>query len=128
MTQGELSWAPLWLHIHDSMDRFESIIDTRLRQGCNGIRLMLGYQTSLGQGVYYNCLAGIDMTQGVMSLASTLFVDVPLYRCLCVHAAGQEYIPYVYTHCAPLIPATRKAFWQNTLAAASAGSILFASL
>ena len=101
------------------MDIFESVIDRRLRQGCNGIRLMLGYETALGQGVFYNCLAGMDMTQGMMRLASTLFVDVPLYRCLCVQAAGQDYLPYVYAHCTSLIPSTRKAFWQNTLAAAN---------
>jgi hypothetical protein len=84
-----------------------------------GFRLMLGYTSSLGKGVFYNCLAGADMAKGMLSIALVVFVDIPLYRCMCVQAAGQNYASFVGEQCMSMIPSSRKAFWQKTLFAAS---------
>ena len=37
--------------------------------------------------------------------------DAPLYRCLCVYPAGEDYLTYVNGACPQYIPATRKAYW-----------------
>ena len=103
---------PLFLQVHEALDLFDSLVDTRHRQACAGLRLMMGYDSPLGQWLYYNCLTGADLLQSTLMLGSTLFVDVTLYRCLCVHPGGQDYLAYVYSNCADYIPSSRKAYWQ----------------
>ena len=106
---GRPSIAPLFLHVHEALDLYDTIVRTRHLQACAGVRLMVGYGTQLGRGLYFNCLAGADLTLSILMLANTLFVDVVLYRCLCVYRGGQDYLGYVSSHCADYIPPSRKA-------------------
>ena len=117
-------FAPLWLRIHEAADQYESIVDVRLQRACAGLRLMLGYSSSFAGTMYYGCMSGVAFPSAVMRLASTVFVDVALYRCLCVHPAGQDYLQYVNSSCLQLIPPTRMALWQQTLQAATTGGAL----
>ena len=82
---------------------------------------MVGYESQFGRGLYYNCIAGTDLVHATLELAGIVFVDVMLYRCLCVYPGGRDYLEYVQEHCASYIPPSRKAFWQATLAAAATG-------
>jgi hypothetical protein len=120
--QGQPSVSPLWLHLHDAWDLFDQVVDTRLRQACAGVRLMVGYDSQLGRGLFYSCMAAADMPAGMLRVASTLFADVPLYRCLCVYPAGLNYLDYVRAECPPYIPPTRKAYWQALVVAANSGA------
>ena len=119
---GTFSVTPVWMHLNDASDLFENIVQSRLARACLGLRIMLGYSGSLGKALYYNCMAGQQMLNGMMSMAMTVLVDVPLYRCLCVHSAGVDYMEHVEQNCMALVPPSRKGFWQLTMAAAETGS------
>ena len=119
---GKFSFAPLWVNIYQAAGLYDELIENRHHQACMGFRLMLGYTSSLGKGVFYNCLAGADMAKGMLSIALVVFVDIPLYRCMCVRAAGQNYVSFVGEECMSMIPSSRKAFWQKTMFAASTTS------
>jgi hypothetical protein len=120
---GKYSFAPLWVNIYQAAGLYDDLIEKRHHQACMGFRLMLGYTSSLGKGVYYNCLAGADMAKGMLSVALVVFVDIPLYRCMCVNAAGQNYESFVGEECMSMIPSSRKAFWQKTMYAASNANV-----
>ena len=107
--------------MHNALDVFDTVVHTRHRQACNGLRWMLGYTTKLSQWVYHNCMAGAELSRAMLVLGDTFFVDMMLYRCLCVTASGQDYAAYVVANCAAYIPPTRKAQWQATMAAAAGG-------
>jgi hypothetical protein len=113
--KGTFSLTPVWMHLHDAGDLFENIVQARTKRACTGLRVMLGYSGSLGKALYYNCLAGQEMVSGTMKLLMLVTVDVPLYRCLCVLPAGEDYVSYVQDNCMPLVPPTRKSFWQRTM-------------
>ena len=119
---GHPSVAPLFMLVHDALDQFDSDVDTHHRQACAGVRLMLGYDSQLAKGLALNCLAAADLMRGTLLTASTLLVDVALFRCLCVRPGGQDYLGYVQAQCTDYIPGSRKAYWQGTLSAAVAKS------
>ena len=106
------SVASVWITLSTVRDLFDEIVDARLRQACSGVRLMVGYNTQLGQALYWNCRAGADTAPAMLQLLTTLFADLPLYRCLCVYPAGEDYLSYVQSTCPSFIPPSRKAFWQ----------------
>lgn len=107
--------GPFWLNIHDAVDRFDIVIDSRMQRACLGIRLMLGYSNNLAQGLYHNCMAGVAFPRAILSLVALFSIDISLYRCLCVHAAGQDYVPYVIEKCSYLISPSRRALWQQAI-------------
>ncbi len=107
------SMAPFWLHIHNALDRFDIIIDERLHRACGGMRYMLGYSSYLARGFYYNCMATVAFPRAMLSLGSILFADMALYRCLCVHPVGEDYVAYVTSQCTHYIPPSRRAMWQG---------------
>ena len=74
---------------------------------------MFGYSTNFGKGIYYNCLAATSIMDGTVEMALTLFVDIPLYRCMCVNAAGQDYVQFVYEKCEYLLPSSYKNKWKT---------------
>jgi hypothetical protein len=83
---------------------------------------MVGYSSQLGRALYYNCLAGTELLRGTLELASVVLVDALLYRCLCVHPGGQDYLEYVQAQCVSYIPPSRKAYWHALLGAAASGA------
>ena len=111
----EFNLSPFWLHIHDAVERFDVIIDTRMQRACMGLRLMLGYSNNLAKGLYHNCMAGVAFPRAILKLVALFTVDMTLYRCLCVHPAGQDYVPYVIEKCTHLIPPSRRALWQQAI-------------
>lgn len=110
---------PIWVHMYDTLDLYDHVIHERHKQACLGYRLMIGYTSSLGAAVYYNCLAAAEMPRGVWTVALTVIVDMNLYRCLCVNPAGQEYLAYTYKNCEYLMSSNRKGLWQNILSTQS---------
>ena len=108
---GRPSISTVWRHLATTQDLFDTLVDSRLRQACAGVRLMAGYGTQLGEGLYWNCRASADVAPAMLRLLTTLFADAPLYRCLCVYPAGEDYLTYVNGACPQYIPATRKAYW-----------------
>ena len=115
--------TPVWTHLHDASDLFQNIVQARSKRACAGLRIMLGYSGSLGKALYYNCMAGQQMIDGMMTIVLTVMVDIPLYRCLCVKPAGDsDYMGYVQAECMPLVPPTRLTFWQRTMNAITSQS------
>ena len=112
---GTFSVTPVWMHLNDASDLFENIVQSRIARACMGLRIMLGYSGALGKALYYNCMAGQQMLNGMMSVSMTVLVDVPLYRCLCVNSAGTDYADYAQRYCMSLVPPSRKGFWQLTM-------------
>ena len=110
---GKPSVASVWLHIGTTRDLFDDIIDQRMLQACGGVRLSVGYDSQLGQSMYWTCRASAAVAPAMLQLLTTLFADVALYRCLCVlPSGGADYLAYVQERCPAFIPPTRKAFWQ----------------
>ena len=109
---GQPSVASVWQSIGASRDLFDTIVDARLRQACAGLRLMMGYNSQLGIALYWSCRTGADVAPAMLQVLTSVFSDVPLYRCLCVYPAGQIYLEYVRANCLQYIPDTRKAYWQ----------------
>ena len=119
---GQPSVASVWQHLGATRDLFDDIVDQRLRQACAGLRVALGYDSQIATTAYYACRAAADMGPAMLQVLTTVFADMTLYRCLCVHPAGEDYLAYVQAQCVVYIPPTRKAFWLATLAAASTGA------
>ena len=121
MKQG-INPAAIWVNLHDSKAKYDAIIGYRVRQGCLGIRLMLGYTSGMAQALYYNCLSAADMMDGSVSLALVLFAEVPLYRCACVSSVGRDFSSHIQESCMQLVPAAKKPMWQRLLAGAGGNS------
>ena len=103
----------LWTHVHESMDRYDVIIDSRQHRACAGMRYMAGQNTFLADAVYESCMASAAFPRAILSLATILFADMELYRCLCVHSAGQDYVSYIKAECINMIVPSRAALWQS---------------
>ena len=54
---------------------------------CEALRLMLGGRSGLAQGVYYNCLSGIDMGDAIYGIAQVSAAP-PLAHALAASMAG----------------------------------------
>jgi hypothetical protein len=103
----------LWTHVHESLDRYDAIIDSRQHRACAGMRYMAGQSTFLADAVYESCMASAAFPRAILSLATILFADMELYRCLCVHSAGRDYVTYIRAECIGLIVPSRAALWQT---------------
>ena len=112
---GSVSMTPVWAHLQDAEGKFKSIVQTRSRRACMGLRIMLGYGGSFGKALYYNCLAAEEMVGGMMTVVLSVLVDISVYRCLCVNPVGSDYMAYVQAQCIPMIPPTRKDWWQRAM-------------
>jgi hypothetical protein len=116
---GRPTVASVWQSISAARDLFDTIVHARVRQACAGLRLAAGYDSQLGQAMYWSCLTGADVAPAMLQVMATVLSDVPLYRCLCVYPAGQAYLDYVQANCHQYIPPTRKAYWQVSRCRAS---------
>lgn len=112
---GLFTVKPLWVHMYDTMDLYDSIIHERHKRMCMGYRLLLGYGSSFGKAIQYVCLAAAEMPRSTWTVILTLFVDINLYRCMCINTAGQEFLKYSYENCEYLISPNRKGLWQSIL-------------
>jgi len=115
----QFSLKPLWVHMYDTMDRYDEIIHERHKRGCMGFRLMFGFSSSTAKALYYNCLAVAEMPRGIWTMILTIFVDMNLYRCLCVYPAGKNYAENTLERCEYLMSPNRKGLWQKLLASRS---------
>lgn len=120
LKETKFTLQPLWIHLHQAQDKYREIIHKRHLQACSGMRLMFGFNSKFGKGVYYNCLAATSLIDGSIDLALSVFVELPLYKCMCISAAGEDYVQYVYQKCEYLIPANYKSKWQSFLKSAYA--------
>ena len=105
--------AMVWVNLQESKDRFETQIETRLRQACSGLQMMLGYRGGLPEAVYYNCLSAADMHSALFQLFLIMTVEMPLYSCMCVQSAGQAFPDFILANCMQWVPASRKGLWQR---------------
>jgi hypothetical protein len=112
---GLFTVKPLWVHMYNTMDLYDNIIHERHKRLCMGYRLLLGYGSAFGKAIHSVCLAAAEMPRSTWTVILTLFVDVNLYRCMCVNSAGQEFLKYSYENCEYLIASNRKGLWQSIL-------------
>lgn len=58
---------------------------------CSGLRLIFGAGTGLGDAIYYNCLSAVAMGSALYDALRIFSVEVPLFRCTCITADGQDF-------------------------------------
>ena len=109
------SSAVVWVHLQEAKDNYASTVESRLMQGCTGLRLMLGYSGGLPTAVYYNCLAAVDMHTTWFKILILITSEMPLYHCVCIQATGQLFPQFIVNHCMPWVPSSRKGLWQQLL-------------
>ena len=112
---GEDAASIVWVNLQESRDNFEALIESRLKQGCSALRLMLGFNGGLPNAVYYNCLSGTDMHSAFFHLLVIISSEMPLYHCMCVKSIGQPYPDFILSQCMSWVPASRKGLWQSIL-------------
>jgi len=119
----QFTLKPLWVHMYDTMDRYDEIIHERHKRGCMGFRLMFGYSSSTARALYYNCMAIAEMPRGLWTFILTILVDMNLYRCLCVYPAGKNYVETTFQQCEYLMSPNRKGLWQKLISTRSADAL-----
>lgn len=109
------STAVLWVHLHAAKDNFEKLIEPRMEQGCEGLRLMLGYSGGLAGAVYHNCISASKMHSALFSLIVLISCEVPFYSCMCVQSSGNPFPDYILANCMDWVPDARKGLWQSVI-------------
>ena len=87
-----VQWADLLNAIYEGRAAYDDIVVPAIRNGCGGLRIMMGVNSGLAQGFYYNCLSGADMMDAWYGLVQVFTVDVELFKCTCVSAIGQDFL------------------------------------
>jgi len=112
---GSALSSVVWVNLQGAKDRFDELVEARLKEGCAGLRLMLGYKGGLPTAVYYNCLSAVDMHSAIFQLVLIMTSEMPLYHCMCVASVGEQFPDYILSNCMNLVPASRKGLWQSIL-------------
>ena len=105
----------VWVNLYGTKADFEELIDSRQKQGCTALRMMLGYNGGVAKAVYYNCLSAVDMHAALFDMLLIATTDMPLYSCMCVQAAGEVFPDYILNTCMQWVPSARKGIWQSIL-------------
>ena len=69
---------------------------------------MMGYGTPMGQLVNHWCVAWVEYQSGLLQMASTFFVDIPLVNCVCTTSKGAHFASYVQANCWDSTPDLQK--------------------
>lgn len=101
-----VAWGVLWADLYDARAEFAATITERNRLGCGGLRLMFGLGNPWSDLVYHQCVAGAQLVDNMMGLALTMFVEVPMAKCVCKDTSGQSILSFVRDTCALAVPPT----------------------
>lgn len=97
-------FALIWAGLYDLQDEFDAAITSRNRLGCGGLKLIFGLDNPWSDLIYHQCASGAELTANLIRLALTIFVEVPLAKCVCKDSAGQDLSTFVVAVCAPALP------------------------
>jgi hypothetical protein len=97
-------FALIWAGLYDLQDEFAATITSRNRLGCGGLKLIFGLDNPWSDLIYHQCASGAELTADLISLALTIFVEIPMAKCVCKDSAGQDLSSFVVQVCAPAVP------------------------
>ena len=101
---GDQIWNTVWGVLYDLEAAFQADITQRTLTGCAGIQLLLGETNPWAELAYGSCAMGAEYYASIFRITLDLFVDVPMIKCVCKDAAGQNPRLYVQSQCAPSLP------------------------
>jgi hypothetical protein len=99
-------WRVFWSALYDLKANYTSIITDRNRMACGGLKLMFGMDNPWANVVYHQCASAAELTDGLFALLLSIFVDIPMVKCVCKDSAGQPIASFVTDVCAETLPAS----------------------
>ena len=103
ITAGEI-WTLTINCLYELKPVSASMVTSKTRMGCGGLKLMMGIGNPWSDMLYYQCMAAAELPRGMMSLALNIFVDTPMARCVCKEGSGQYMSVVTSSICAPKLP------------------------
>lgn len=100
------AWLEAWGVLNDLKDDFTATVTARNRLGCGGLKLMFGLGNPWSDLIYYHCAASSELMDDLYGLALTLFVQIPMAKCICKDSAGRGPITQAVQVCSARIPAS----------------------
>ena len=97
-------WQNTWGILYELRGYFTSTITSKNRMACAGLKLMFGMDNPWASVVYHQCMANAELMESMMKLGLTLFVDIPMVKCVCKSSSGALLSNYVTTVCSPRLP------------------------
>ena len=75
------------------------------RDACEGLSILMGGSTSpWARLLKHSCLNGLLLADGAYAFLLSVFVDIPLIKCVCRDARGGDAIAYARSKCVPFVP------------------------
>ena len=78
---------------------WQDLIILRARRTCSGISLMMGYSNTWAKFVRHWCLAGVEMSNGMMQTFASVTVELPFVICVCKRSVGHDFSTFVRDVC-----------------------------
>ena len=97
-------WNAVWAVLYDLEAAYAADVTQPTLTGCAGIQLLLGESNPWAELAYGSCAMGAEYYASIFRITLDLFVDVPMIKCVCKDAAGQNPRLYVQSQCAPSLP------------------------
>ena len=79
--------ALLTNRIYDTRDAYYASVTLGMLQACNGLSLMVGFTNPWGVLIRKQCESLPTAFQGVYDLVTSIVVDVPFTKCMCIDTA-----------------------------------------
>jgi len=97
-------WTRIWGLIYDLQDYYVDTVKRKTSLSCAGLRLMFGSSNPWADVIYYQCLSGSELTNDLIRMVLTIFVDAPMIKCICKDAVGVDPTTFAINVCAPRMP------------------------
>ena len=99
-------WQAVWATLYDLQSDYDTIVTDRNLMACGGIQLMMGLDNPWAGTLYGTCAANAQLYSSALRMAMDVFVHIPMVKCVCKDASGQNARDYVENTCAPNLPVT----------------------
>lgn len=105
-TTTQVIWQTMWATLYDLEESYTSIITDRSLMACAGIKLMFGLTNPWANMLYSMCAINAEYYSSVLHIGMDIFVQIPMVKCVCKDASGQDARSYVENTCAQNVPLT----------------------
>ena len=122
LSGGFVDFSVLWRQflsaLYDLRPYFRSSVSDRASAACLGVEQMFGGYNPWGRLVFHQCRSTSVLMEGLLDLFLSIFVDIPIVKCVCRDSAGYALTDFARQQCIPNAPASVRGVLLGMVAAA----------
>lgn len=85
--------------IYDFEEQFKQVVTANVHKGCVGLSLAMGYTNPWARIIRTQCDAWASVPSGMLQFINVFLVDIPMAKCLCKDAQGNNFHRYATDVC-----------------------------